>query len=147
MFTLRRASEADFPAIKRLIHQTGINPMGLDWSHFLLAVDETGAMIGCGQIKPHNDGTLELASIAVVPEMRGKGVALSIIEKLLAENTGTLYLTCRPALGPLYEKFGFRRLDQKGPLPPYFRRLSRIVVLLKRLHAIPADGLLIMRRD
>ena len=55
MFTLRSATAADFPAIRKLIWQVGINPIGLDWRRFVLAVDEEGRLLGCGQIKPHRE--------------------------------------------------------------------------------------------
>ncbi|MDR3573937.1 MAG: GNAT family N-acetyltransferase [Anaerolineaceae bacterium] len=135
MYSLRGATQQDEAAIKALIHQVGINPLGLDWSHFLLAVDENNRMIGCGQIKPHFDGTRELASIAVAPEQRGQGIARAIIERLQAENSPPLYLTCRSALEPMYEKFGFRALRQPGELSPYFKRLWRFAGLLHRLNA------------
>jgi N-acetylglutamate synthase-like GNAT family acetyltransferase len=134
MFNLRRATQQDETAIKALIHHVGINPLGLDWRHFLLAVNENDRMIGCGQIKPHFDGTCELASIAVVPERRGQGIARAVIESLLAENSPPLYLTCRSVLGPMYEKFGFRAL-QPDELSPYFKRIWRIAGLIHRLNA------------
>ena len=134
MFSLRRATQQDETAIRVLIHQVGINPMGLEWSHFLLAVDENDQMIGCGQIKPHFDGTRELASIAVIPERRGEGVARAVIERLQADNPPPLYLTCRSVLGPMYEKFGFRALEQ-GELSPYFKRIWRLAGLIHRLNA------------
>ncbi len=133
-FSLRRAGQPDESAIRALIHQVGINPMGLDWRHFVLAVDENDRMIGCGQIKPHFDGTCELASIAVMPERRGQGIARAVIEHLLAENFPPLYLTCRSELGPLYEKFGFRVL-QASELTPYFKRIRRLASLIHRLNA------------
>jgi N-acetylglutamate synthase-like GNAT family acetyltransferase len=70
-WTLRRARQPDAPAIRRLIRQVGINPLGLDWRRFLIAVDAGGQLVGCGQVKPHADGSLELASIAVQPAWRG----------------------------------------------------------------------------
>ena len=134
MYNLRRATQQDDAAIKALIHQVGINPMGLDWHHFLLAVDEKDRMIGCGQIKPHFDGTCELASIAVAPERRGQGIARAVIEALLAENSPPLYLTCRSVLSSMYEKFGFRLL-QRSELTPYFKRIWRLAGLMHRLNA------------
>jgi len=134
MASLRRATQQDETAIKALIHQVGINPMGLDWHHFLLAVDENDRIIGCGQIKPHFDGTRELASIAVVPEQRGQGIARAVIERLQAENSPPLYLTCRSVLGPMYEKFGFLAL-QPNELSPYFKRIWRLAGLIHRLNA------------
>ena len=36
---LRPATAADFPAIRALIRRVRINPYGLDWRRFLVAVD------------------------------------------------------------------------------------------------------------
>ena len=119
--------------------------MALDWPRFLLAVSETGEVIGCGQVKPHGDGTRELASIAVIPAWQGNGVARAVIERLLAENPGVLYLTCRGHLGPFYERFGFRSLA-RDEMPPYFRRIHRIARAIGALGLIPGD-LLVMKRD
>ena len=74
-FTLRPAVRQDAPAIRRLIWRARINPTRLDWRHFILAVDKNGKLLGSGQIKPHRDGTNELASIAVQPEARRLGIA------------------------------------------------------------------------
>ena len=141
--SIRPAVQADFPAIRSLIHAVRINPVGLDWRRFTLAVGPDGGMIGCGQIKPHGDGSLELASIAVGQEFRGQGAARSIIVHLLAQETRRpLFLTCRARLGPLYAKFGFRPAAA-SELTPYFRRLKRLASWLNRSTG-PGDGLLIM---
>jgi amino-acid N-acetyltransferase len=144
-YVLRPAVQADFPAIRRLIHAVNINPTGLDWRRFLLAVSPDGELVGCGQVKPHRDGSRELASIAVVPRMRGNGVARVIIERLLAENTGVLFLTCRAHLGPFYSKFGFRIASQ-SELPRYFRIVQRFAGAIQRL-GIMDESLLIMKRE
>jgi N-acetylglutamate synthase-like GNAT family acetyltransferase len=141
---LRAAKEADFPAIKELIHAVQINPMGLDWRRFLVAIDPKGEIIGCGQIKPHQDGSHELASIAVVPDWRGRGVARKIIESLTASHADELYLTCRERLGPFYEKFGFIALEDND-MPPYFRRIRRITRWMSALHLFQ-EGLLVMKK-
>jgi N-acetylglutamate synthase-like GNAT family acetyltransferase len=141
---LRPAVEAEFPAIRRLIRQVGINPMGLAWERFLVAVDEQDMLVGCGQVKPHGDGTLELASIAVVPERRGEGIAGTIIVRLIDEHPGRLYLTCRASMGPFYERFGFRNVA-KQELTPYFRRIQRLVGLFMRV-GMAEEGLLVMVR-
>ncbi len=160
-FTLRPATVADAAAIKALIRQSGINPMGLDWPRFVLAVDtgdewkEQGSflsklqinlpMIGCVQLKPHGDGSVELASLAVVPEWRGRGVARALIEHMLEQHSGPLYLMCRAGLGPLYEKFGFQSLEIEE-MPPYFRRIARLMDVLGVLRP-NSEGLLVMRRE
>lgn len=123
---MRPAREPDAAAIRGLIRRVRINPLGLDWRRFLVAVDEQGKLTGCGQIKPHADGSRELASIAVEPAARGEGIARAVIERLLAGESGPLYLTCRPSLEGLYRKFGFRALKDLSQMPPYFRTVSRL---------------------
>jgi N-acetylglutamate synthase-like GNAT family acetyltransferase len=142
---LRPARETDFPTIKALIHEVRINPNGLDWRRFTVAETPDGQFIGCGQLKPHSDGTLELASLAVIPSQRGKGVARIIIQKLMAAAPRPLYLTCRSQLGPFYEKFGFRGISG-DELPPYFQRISKVAGLVNALHLIQ-DKLLVMVLD
>jgi N-acetylglutamate synthase-like GNAT family acetyltransferase len=139
---LRPAIKTDFPAIKTLIHASRINPNGLDWRRFTVAETPEGQFIGCGQLKPHSAGILELASLAVIPSQRGKGIARLLIQKLTAEAPRPLYLTCRSQLGPFYEKFGFRGISGQA-LPKYYQRLSRIAGLIHALHLIDAQ-LLVM---
>ena len=134
--------ETDFPAIKDLIHQVGINPTGLDWRRFIVAETLDGQFAGCGQLKPHSDGTLELASLAVVPSARQQGLGGLIISQLASAAPRPLYLTCRAQLGPYYQKFGFRIVTQ-NELPRYFRRISRIAGLMRTIHLIN-DALLVM---
>ncbi|HXF84422.1 MAG TPA: GNAT family N-acetyltransferase [Anaerolineales bacterium] len=141
-FTLRPARETDARSIKDLIHLVGINPMGLDWKRFVVAVNERDEMIGCGQIKPHGKDLFELASIAVYPEHRGKGVARAIIEHLLKNSPRPLYLMCESSLGPLYEKFGFRAISY-DEMPRYFQRISKLAGLVTTL-AHRNERLLIM---
>jgi N-acetylglutamate synthase-like GNAT family acetyltransferase len=144
-YTLRPATQADAGVIRQIIHEVGINPMALDWKRFILATDAEGRVIGCGQVKVHGDGSRELASIAVLPEWRGTGIARRIIVHLLEQQPGRLYLTCRSQLGPLYEKFGFQRI-QPGEMTPYFKRLSRIVSIINKLFR-QHESMLVMRRN
>jgi N-acetylglutamate synthase-like GNAT family acetyltransferase len=103
--------------------------MSLDWHRFGIAEDD-GQVIGIGQIKPHGDGSRELASIAVIPERRGQGIARKIIEHLLAQEGGVVYLTCRSQLESFYTRFGFRRIEHDArSVPPYFRRIIRLTNL------------------
>jgi N-acetylglutamate synthase-like GNAT family acetyltransferase len=139
----RAAIQDDFPAIRALIHEVGINPTGLDWHRFLVAVTRTGELVGCGQIKPHADGSRELASLAVREQDRGQGVARTLILRLLEGQPRPIHLMCRARLGSFYNQVGFRAI---GPevMPPYFRRISRLVHLFN--HSVE-DGLLVMRLD
>jgi len=141
-FVLRPAVEQDFPAIKKLINDVRINPIGLDWRRFIVAETPEGQFAGCGQLKPHGDGSVEMASIAVAPALRGQGLASAIIRRLVSEGPRPLYLTCRSTLGNFYPKFGFR-IVEKDRMPRYFRRLSRIAGFVNSLH-ITKDRMLVM---
>ena len=142
-FVLRPAQESESRTIKDLIHLSGINPMGLDWKRFVVAVNAEEQVIGIGQIKPHGTDILELASIAVFPEYRGTGVARAIIEHLLQDGPRPLYLMCESTLGLFYEKFGFRPLSY-DEMPRYFQRISKLVGLASTL-ARRSESLLVMK--
>ena len=142
-FTLRPARESESAQIKDLIHLVGINPMGLDWKRFIVAVNDRDEMIGCGQIKPHGTEILELASIAVHPEYQGKGVGSAIIEHLLANSPRPLYLFCESSRRSLYEKFGFRPLAY-DEMPRYFQRIIKLTGLATTL-ARREESLLVMK--
>jgi len=144
-FRLRAATEADDRVIKSLIHAVKINPMGLDWRRFVVAGSADGVILGCGQIKPHEPGVLELASIAVWPEFQGQGVARAIIERLIEANPGRLHLMCRSPLGVFYERFGFRE-TQGDEMPRYFRRMTRLARIMMHLSR-ESDFLMVMRRN
>jgi N-acetylglutamate synthase-like GNAT family acetyltransferase len=143
--TFRAATMEDAPAIKSLIRSARINPMDLDWRRFLIVTSPEETLLACGQVKPHSDGTLELASIAVHPEWRGRGLARAVIARLLVDSPRPLYLTCRSGLGALYAKFGFRALRAEE-LTPYFRRIQK---LANAMMGVFRDGetLLVMRLD
>jgi N-acetylglutamate synthase-like GNAT family acetyltransferase len=141
--TLRPATADDAADIKALIHLVRINPTGLDWKRFIVVSAADGELVACAQVKPHADGTLELASLAVIPAWRGRGLARRLVERLLSRSPRPLYLTCRSSLGIFYEKFGFRALAPTE-LTPYFRRIQRLAdVFLFRTD----ETLLVMRLD
>ncbi len=144
-FILRPARQEDASSIRALIHRVEINPIGLDWRRFTLAVDSQDQMLGCGQLKRHSDGSLELASIAVEENWRGQGIAAKIIEYLISTSpSGPLYLTCRANLGSFYERFGFITLTP-DEMPSYFRRIYRIFTMIRKTGLI-SDDLLVMRK-
>lgn len=145
-FSIRQAVRDDFPAIRSLIHAVHINPTGLDWRRFLVAISWQGDLTGCGQIKPHSDGSRELASIAVKEQDRGKGIAREIIGTLLSnEPRRPIYLMCRARLESLYNKFEFREIAFEE-MPPYFRRISNIERIIN-FNSLPEDRLSVMKLD
>jgi N-acetylglutamate synthase-like GNAT family acetyltransferase len=143
-YCIRPAVSQDHAAIRALIRAVKINPLGIDWARFLIAVDGGNRLVGCGQVKLHRDGSRELASIAVTPAWRGQGVAHALIKRLVASHDQPLYLTCRSHLGDFYKRFGFQVI-QPAEMPAYFRRVFRLAELLARFSR-GKSGLLVMRR-
>ena len=96
-----------------------------------MAVDAQDQIVATGQIKPHGKDIHELASIAVVPEYRGQGLAREIIEYLLKDSPRPLYLTCISSLEPLYQKFGFASVPYEG-MPRFYQRITKLANVLFR---------------
>ena len=141
--SLRPARETDSKPIKDLIHLVDINPTGLDWKRFVVAVDARDVVIGCGQLKPHGGDILELASIAVRPEYQKQGIGRAVIEYLLKGSPRPLYLMCMSSNGPLYEKFGFRAVEY-AEMPHYFQRMTKLAGLAEYLMQ-SGEHLLVMK--
>ncbi len=145
MIAVRPATAADQKSIKAIIRAVQINPMGLHWPNFVLAVDQDSrTVVATAQIKRHNDGSRELASIATLPGYRKRGIAHQLINHLLATHEGALYLTCLDTMESFYQQFGFRSITETE-MTPYFRRLARIAATFRFLRD---DGrrLLVMQR-
>jgi len=140
---LRPARAADAPTIRAMVRGARLNPLGLDWRRFWLIVDDEDAVLACAQMRPHRDGTLELASLVVRQPWRGRGLARALISHLLAQHPDQeVYLMCRANLGPFYQHFGFRRLDETD-MPRYFRRIQRLANRLMWR----SEALWVMRRE
>jgi N-acetylglutamate synthase-like GNAT family acetyltransferase len=140
---IRRARKDDLPAIHSLIKATKINPTGLAWRCFLVAVSCEGNLLGCGQIKTHGDGSKELASIAVREHVRNQGVARAVITGLLAqEPSRPLFLMCRARLYALYVKYGFHPIKEEE-MSPYFRRIIWVEKIINS-RAQPEKRLMVM---
>ena len=111
-----------------------------------MAVAPQGNLLGCGQIKPHADGSREMASIAVQEQARNQGVARAVIEALLAlEPERPLYLMCRARLKLFYVKFRFHSIELEE-MPPFFRRISRAERIFNSKAQLD-DRLLVMSLD
>ncbi len=127
-YKIRRAAESESAQIKSLIRLVGINPSGLDWKRFIVAVDDEDKIMACGQIKPHSGDILELASIGTLPEFERQGLASAVVTELLRTSARPLYLMCMEHNGTFYERFGFRVIAE-NEMPKYFRRMKNLFKL------------------
>ena len=88
------------------------------------ALDGNRVIGTCAAI-PREDGTMELAKLAVTPDAQGRGLgralSVAVIEFARSRQPKNLYLVSSTRLGPalrLYETLGFRHLPFPWP-PPY----------------------------
>jgi N-acetylglutamate synthase-like GNAT family acetyltransferase len=142
---IRSACAEDQSDIKSIVRQARINPFGLDWRRFVVVENHHGKVVGVGQIKPHHDGTLELASLALLPDCRGQGVGRVIVQALLARERRTIYLMCAQKMQVYYVFFGFRRISQPA-MPHYFRVVSSLFNMLMLLFG-SRERVIVMKRD
>lgn len=78
------------------------------------ALDPEGEVLGTGALMMHEDGTAELAKMAVLPSARGRGIGRLLGEAILAladaRGLGKLFLETNRKLTPairLYQQLGF----------------------------------------
>lgn len=146
-YFIRKATKADATFIRRLIWQVRINPLGLKWRRFVVAVNEHGVRIGCAQLKIYKDGTRELASVAVVPHFRHQGVGAAMIRSILDGQESPIYLTCRESLGSFYERFGFQEIIELDSMPPYYRKLKEFSAWLEKRNWVEPLAVMVMRGE
>jgi ketosteroid isomerase-like protein/predicted N-acetyltransferase YhbS len=101
----------------------GVKPNVEDCSTFLVARDETGRAVGCGALRPLDDGAVELKRMYVRPEDRGRGLGWVILIALEVEaqrqGFGFVRLETgdfQPEAMALYRAAGYREI------PPYDAR-------------------------
>jgi N-acetylglutamate synthase-like GNAT family acetyltransferase len=132
--TIRPATASDQATIRRLIYRAGLNPMPFDWRAFVVA-QEADHIVGATQIKLRRDGARELASMVVLAQRRGQGIAQAMGRTLLAAQSDPVYLTCRQPLQAFYRRLGFRPATQ-SEVPPNFWRAYQMSGCLARLVGI-----------
>lgn len=127
--TIRPATSDDQRMIIKLIYQELLNPIGLAWKNFLVAERNDGPqlqVVGIGQLRPHKDGSIELASMVVVEKMRGEGVGSALVKTLIARSATDyadrpLCLMCHEKKVGYYERFGFRQVGDEQAIPQSLR--------------------------
>ncbi|NIM93121.1 MAG: GNAT family N-acetyltransferase [Anaerolineales bacterium] len=100
-------------------------------------MNESDRVIGCGQVKPHMDGSRELASVVVEEEWRRQGIASHLIKSIMSGEKPPLWLTCRRELTGFYAQLGFTEVERDEDLSPYFTRISNFLKVYHQL--IPGD--------
>jgi N-acetylglutamate synthase-like GNAT family acetyltransferase len=123
--SVRWAGAEDEQAILAMVRKAPLLQAGVTWRGFMVA-EEAGRVVGAGRIKHLPDGSRELASLVVVPERRGHGIAAVIVRALLAASPPPVYGFCLSHLREYYETFAGHVVDA-STLPPSILREYRYV--------------------
>jgi amino-acid N-acetyltransferase len=144
---IRRATERDQQEIRALVHGERLNPTGINWPNFLVAVIG-GSVIGAVQMRKHSDGSRELGSLVVSKEHRGHGTASRLIDALLAEDQEPVWMITAEPYAGAYSRWGFEQIEARAA-PAKVRRnhlmgsLARIISFAMRR---PVRRLVILER-
>jgi len=125
---VRRATAEDQTAIIRLVRAARLNPRTLRWERFVVA-DRGGELVGAAQVRQHQDGSRELASLVVRPQDRGHGIAGTMIDMLLAGEPGPVFTVVDRRHAEHFRSWDFDPVDP-ARLPPAMRtqlRIGRVV--------------------
>ncbi|MGI8589117.1 MAG: GNAT family N-acetyltransferase [Chloroflexia bacterium] len=128
--TLRPARAADEAAIRKLVRAAQLDPTQMRWPQFRV-VECGGRVVACGQLRRFA-GAQELGSLVVLPSRRGQNLGARLVEQLIAEASGPLYLECQGALVPFYAGFGFREVSWRTP-PGLLKLKFGVSKLLSRI--------------
>ena len=121
--TLRPATQADQSTITAMVRMAKLNPVNLRWANFWVA-EADGHIVGVGQLRPHADGSRELASLVVQLANRHQDIGGRLVRQLLTLCPGPIYLFCEDALEGYYARFGFHGVGREV-LPPPWRGYMR----------------------
>ncbi|KAK9835854.1 hypothetical protein WJX74_009393 [Apatococcus lobatus] len=111
-----------------------MNPLGLNASRFLVALDAQGTLSACGQLEPKPSAVKvefqELRTLIVAKSARGQGLGTSVM-KALVERAGSvpIFLTTLRKTIPFYARAGFQEIPlSQAPRALWFEAAAGTVV-------------------
>jgi len=103
----KKAVEADAARILELLEVNDGDRENFSFDQFVVAKDDD-VVIGCIRIKELVSGTLELASLVVDENYRGKGIGKKLVQEIIKQyKKRPVYLLCALENSDFYQKSGF----------------------------------------
>lgn len=109
------AQPTDLPDILELLEELNLDMDDINYARFLV-VRHKGEIVAAGRIKEHEEGTLELCSLGVTPEQRGKGLGRELIADLI-KRAGMKPLWLVTEIPGYFTQFGFEAVPD-SEIPP-----------------------------
>jgi len=124
---IRRARTSDVKAIRRLVDAYTADRRLLSKAtvtlyesvqEFWVAVDDDGAVLGCGALHVMWEDLAEIRTVAVDPACRGRKIGHKIVSRLLdvARDLGIARVFCLTFETRFFGSFGFTEIDG-APVP------------------------------
>jgi amino-acid N-acetyltransferase len=146
--SIRPAAAGDSDAIIALVRSEALNPTNLDWCRFTLALSDD-MIVGAVQVRLNPDGSRELGSLVVKPDLRGQGIAGRLIDAALARVPGGVWAITAAAFTDHYRAWGFVRAERQA-VPRTIRfhhRIGRTMGILNRIRGrTPKDLTVLVRK-
>jgi ribosomal-protein-alanine N-acetyltransferase len=149
--TLRRATEADLPAILSIERIAFSDPWTADsfrsmlgQAHVLTTVaEEAGVLVGYSVAWAVGDEA-ELANLAVAPLRRGEGIGGLLLDHLLQaldrQGGANVYLEVRDSNAAAQALYRSRGFTAAGRRKSYYRKPAEDAVVMRRPRAEPRGG-------
>lgn len=135
--TVRRARDTDQPVIRAMVRRARLNPADLHWERFVVA-ERDSRTVGVAQLRRHPDGATELASLVVEPDAQRQGVAVQMVDALLADEQAPVHALIDRRFVGHFARWGF------APVGP--RQLPRSVARNYRIGRIVTTLGSVLRR-
>ena len=122
-YAVRPADSNDYPAIRALLADQALpidDVAAGSAARFSVAIDDSGAFLGCAAIEPYGADAL-FRSVAVVPEARGSGLGAALVQTIEQEaaalGISRLFLLTTSA-DRYFSKLGYRVVRRsEAPIP------------------------------
>lgn len=123
------AKESDMAEIDSIVKYAGGDMRDAHAMQFTVAY-VNGHVVGCVRIRPVSESIWMLASLAVHPQFRERGIGTNLVSKCVASfQKRPIYLLCYADREHFYIKNGFTRIDPSNLPDPlrtgYFRARER----------------------
>jgi N-acetylglutamate synthase-like GNAT family acetyltransferase len=119
----------DEPSVKAILKLLDGDESAFDIEKFVVA-KVYGRTIGCIRVKSLPGETLELSSLAVLPEFQHNGIGSELIRKLLeSEPARPIYLLTSADKARFYQKFDFRLIKPEEAALEFRAEYRRIVAM------------------